>query len=244
MSAPDHEHEWVQGPEYPDLRCTVCGASHSAIQTMLGQAAADAKRVAGERYYTGCRVRQESETLELWLSDAPPQVLQELEAIRPGVYEIHNDAAHARGELLALQKSVDGAALRSEGIKLTRFGPRNDGYIWVLVNTDPAAAQAWFDARHGTGWFRCYQPEPNTVAMVQLKCPETGKPIDVFEYRSGMGIHADIFSRPLPCPHCGESHTWTSGYRGQAIMALQRSPDASRVLVETTQDGFSATALP
>jgi hypothetical protein len=244
MSPSDHEHEWVQGPGYPDLRCAACGASHSAIQTMLGEAAADAKRVAGDAHYAGCRVRQESETLELWLSDAPPQVLQELDAIRPGVYEIHNDAAHTLSELLTLQDSIDLPALTAQGIKVHRFGPRNDGYIWVGVNTDPAAAQAWFEAEYGPGFFRFEVPEPNTVAMVQLKCPETGKAIDMFEYRSGMGITADSFSRSIPCPHCGESHPWTSWYRGQAIMALQRSPHASRVLVETTQDGFSATALP
>jgi hypothetical protein len=112
------------------------------------------------------------------------------------------------------------------------------------VNSDPAAAQAWFEAEYGPGFFRFEVPEPNIVAMVQLKCPESGEAIDIFEYRSGMGITADLFSRPIPCPHCGENHTWTSGYRGQAIQALQRSPHASRVLVETTQDGFSATALP
>jgi hypothetical protein len=244
MSPTDHEHKWVQGPEYPDLRCAACGASHSAIQTMLGEAATDAKRVAGEGHYTGCRVRQESETLELWLSSAPPQVLEDLEALRPGVYEIHNDGAHPLDELLTLQKSVDHAALKSQGIKGNQFGPRNDGYIWVCVNTDLAAAQAWFDDQYGPDWFRCYAPEPNTVAMVQLKCPETGTPIDIFEYRSPGFMTADIFSRQIPCPHCGENHTWTSWYRGEAVMALQRSPHASRVLVETTQDGFSATALP
>jgi hypothetical protein len=244
MSPTDHEHEWVEGPGYPDLRCAACGASHSAIQTMLDEAAADARRVAGDAYYAGCRVRQESETLELWLSDAPPQVLQELDAIRPGVYEIHNDAAHTLSELLTLQNSIDLPALTAQGIKVHRFGPRNDGYIWVGVNTDPATAQAWFEAEYGPGFFRFEVPEPNIVAMVQLKCPETGKAIDMFEYRSGMGITADSFSRSIPCPHCGENHTWTSGYRGQAIMALQRSPHASRVLVETTQDGFAATALP
>jgi hypothetical protein len=53
---------------------------------MLGEAAADARSVAGEAHYTGCRVRQELEKLELWLFDAPPQLLQELEAMRPGAY--------------------------------------------------------------------------------------------------------------------------------------------------------------
>lgn len=242
--SPTHVHDWVPGSEFPDLQCAVCGASHSAIQTMLGEAAADAKRVAGEAYYTGCRVRQESETLELWLSDAPPEVLQELEALRPGVYEIHNDAAHPLGELLALQKSIDLAAMRAQGIKVHGFGPRNDGYIWVGVNSDPALAQPWFEAEYGPGLFRFEVPEPNIVAKVQLKCPATGKPIDLGEYWSGMGITADAFSRTIPCPHCGGRHTWTSSYRGQAIMALQDSPHASRVLVEITQDGFTATALP
>lgn len=244
MYPADHVHEWIEGPGYPDLRCAACGASHSAIQTMLGEAAEDARRVAGDAYYTGCRVRQESETLELWLSAAPPQVLQEIEALRPGVYEMHNDAAHPLGELLALQASIDLRAMTSQGIKVHGFGPRNDGYIWVGVNSDPAAAQAWLEAEYGRGFFRFEVPEPNTVAMVQLRCPETGKAIDIFEYRSGSGITADIFSTTIPCPHCGESHTWTSWYRGEAIMALQRSPHASRVVVETTEDGYSATALP
>jgi hypothetical protein len=160
------------------------------------------------------------------------------------VYEIHNEAAHPLSELLALQKSIDLAACTSQEIKVHGFGPRNDGYIWVGVNTDPAAAQAWFEAEYGPGFFRFEVPEPNIVAMVQLKCPEIGKAIDIFEYRSGMGITADLFSGPIACPHCGENHTWTNGYRGQAIQALERSPRASRVLVEATQDGFSATALP
>jgi endogenous inhibitor of DNA gyrase (YacG/DUF329 family) len=112
------------------------------------------------------------------------------------------------------------------------------------VNSDPAAAQAWFEAEYGPGFFRFEVPEPNTVAMVQLKCPETGKAIDLFEYRSGMLITADIFSRAIPCPHCGENHPWTSWYRGEAIMALERSPQATRVVVEETEDGYSATALP
>lgn len=162
----------------------------------------------------------------------------------PGVYEIHNDAAHPLSELLALQHAIDHPAMKAQGIKVHSFGPRNDGYIWVGVNTDPAAAQAWFEGEYGPGWFRFEVPEPNIVAMVQLECPETGKPIDMFEYRSGMLITADLFSGAIPCPHCGGNHTWTSWYRGHAILALQRSPHASRVLVETTLDGFSATALP
>ena len=56
---------------------------------MLGEAAEDARRLAGEPHYTGCRVRHESEMLELWLFDAPAQLLEELEALRRGVYVVH-----------------------------------------------------------------------------------------------------------------------------------------------------------
>jgi hypothetical protein len=211
---------------------------------MLGEAADDARRVAGDAHYTGCRVRQESETLELWLSNAPPEVLQELEALRPAVYVIHNDAAHPLDELLRVQKSIHLAALRSQGIQVTSSGPRNDGYIWVEVISDLAAAQAWFEAEHGPGLFRFYAPEHTVVAVVQLKCPETGEPIDVWSHRAGAPILANAFSMEIPCPHCGENHQWTSGDRGLAAQALQRSPDSTRVLVEQTPQGNVATALP
>jgi hypothetical protein len=179
MSPTDHVHEWIEGPGYPNLLCAACGASHSAIQTILGEADDDARRVAGEAHYTGSWVHQESETLELWLSSAPPQVLEDLEALRPGVYEIHNDAAHPLGELLALQQSIDHRVISSQGIKVHGSGPRNDGYICAI-----------------------------------------------------------------PCPHCGESHPWTSWYLGEAIKALECSSHATRVVVEATEDGYSATALP
>jgi hypothetical protein len=87
MPGTDHEHTFVWDGEKL-LQCP-CGANHSAIQTMLGEAADDARRVVGDAHYTGCRVRQELEKLELWLFDAPAPVLHELEAIRPGVYLIH-----------------------------------------------------------------------------------------------------------------------------------------------------------
>ena len=75
--------------------------------------------------------------------------------------------------------------------------------------------------------------------MVQVKCPETGKPVDIMEVRPHSPMHADRFSKLVPCPHCGKSHTWTSGMRGLAYRTLNASPEATRVLVE----GDSATAL-
>ena len=85
------------------------------------------------------------------------------------------------------------------------------------------------------------------MAMVQLKCPETGKPIDIGDAppeRANMPTAAVHSTREVPCPHCAKRHIWSSSHMGHAMIALSDSPDATRVLVEATQDGITATALP
>jgi endogenous inhibitor of DNA gyrase (YacG/DUF329 family) len=83
------------------------------------------------------------------------------------------------------------------------------------------------------------------MAIVRLKCPETGKPVDVWQYTPGSPMHADRFSKLIPCPHCGKNHAWTSRDRATAVRGLNASPDATRVLVEHRErDAVSATALP
>ncbi len=78
------------------------------------------------------------------------------------------------------------------------------------------------------------------MAMVQLKCPETGEPVDIEETSPGGMRKAHMFWRAVLCPHCGKSHTWTSHRQDLAQLALNASPEATRVCV----DGDSATALP
>jgi hypothetical protein len=108
----------------------------------------------------GAGCAPETETLELWLCGAPSQALQELEAIRPGVYAVHNDAPHTLTELLELMHSIDLSALRSQGIEMNQIGPRNEGHLGVGVSSDVAAAQAWFEAEYGDGLFRVFAAEP------------------------------------------------------------------------------------
>ena len=82
------------------------------------------------------------------------------------------------------------------------------------------------------------------MAMLQLKCPNTGEPVDVGECSPDAVMALALWSTTLACPHCGEDHPWTSGHVGIAMQALQRSPDASRVLVDHDgQDGAFATAI-
>jgi hypothetical protein len=82
------------------------------------------------------------------------------------------------------------------------------------------------------------------VAMLQLKCPKTGRPVDIGEYSPDGVVALAVWSRPLACPHCGEDHPWTSGHLGIAMQALHRSPGASRVLVDHDgRDGAFATAI-
>jgi hypothetical protein len=158
MSEAKHEHTFVWDGQ--ELLPCACGADMMAIESVLKPAADDARRVAGEAHYTGCRLRQESETVELWMCDAPSQVLQELEAIHPNVYLIHNDAPRTLSELLKLMHSIDLFALRSRGIEVNRIGPETDGYLLVGVGTDIAAAQAWFEAAYGDDLLRVIAAEP------------------------------------------------------------------------------------
>jgi len=52
------------------------------------------------------------------------------------------------------------------------------------------------------------------MAIVQIKCPETGKPVDVWRYQRGGIVQANIFQKLVSCPHCGKEHPWSSHDRG------------------------------
>ena len=158
MCPTDHEHTFVwDGDEL--LPCP-CGAIHSVISADLDEAADDARRVVGDAYYTGCWLRQELETLELWLFNAPAQVLQELNALHPGVYLIHNDAPRPRTAVYDLGKSLDRAARKSEGINANVVGPSEDGYLRVGVLEDVQGAQKRLDEIYGSNVVRVYESSP------------------------------------------------------------------------------------
>lgn len=62
------------------------------------------------------------------------------------------------------------------------------------------------------------------MAMLQLKCPETGKPVDLHDVPAEeallpIGGAAKVWR--IPCPHCGGSHTWTSSGFAMAMGALR-----------------------
>ena len=158
MSPTDHEHTFVwDGREL--LPCA-CGANVLAIQDMLHPAADDAERLAGDPYYTGCRLRQELEAVELWLFNAPEQVLQELEAAYPGVYLIHNDAPRPLTALDELRDSFDWEAWKAEGVRVSVVGPTVDGYLNVGVEDDLETAQKKLDAAYGDNVIRVSQQGP------------------------------------------------------------------------------------
>jgi hypothetical protein len=83
------------------------------------------------------------------------------------------------------------------------------------------------------------------MAVLQLNCPETGKPVEVVRDAVPNGIvPLALFSREILCPHCGKNHLWTHGHLALAIQTLHDSPNATRVLVDHATEGLSATALP
>lgn len=102
--------------------------------------------MAGDAYYTGGRLRQELEAVELWLCDPPSQVLQKLEAIHPGVYRIHDDAPRPHTAVLGLMDDLPVDRLKAEGIHIVRVGPTVGGYLHVSVMGDVPSAQARLDA--------------------------------------------------------------------------------------------------
>jgi endogenous inhibitor of DNA gyrase (YacG/DUF329 family) len=77
------------------------------------------------------------------------------------------------------------------------------------------------------------------MAILQFRCPETGAAVELGEISPDANLALSAWSRPIPCPHCGKTHAWTSGDLGQAMTALRGLPDATRVLL----DGGLATAL-
>ena len=158
MAAADHEHTFAWDGQA--LLPCACGANMMAIEPVLSAAASDARKVIPETHYTGCRLRQESEAVELWLFNAPLQVLDELEAIHPGVYLIHNDAPRPRSAVDDLRDTFDWARWKSEGIKTWTVGPTEDGYLNVGVEDDVETAQKKLDAAYGDNVVRASQQGP------------------------------------------------------------------------------------
>lgn len=85
------------------------------------------------------------------------------------------------------------------------------------------------------------------MAMLQLKCPETGEPVDIRDVSPRVALlrrhNAALWVRRIPCLHCGNTHSWSSGDEVRAIETLADSPDATRVLVEGESTSRSVTAL-
>lgn len=158
MSGAKHEHTFGWDGQEP-TPCA-CGAEMMAIELALDPAASDARRMAREAHYTGCRLRQDLEAVELWMCDAPSQVLQELEASHPGVYLIHNDAPRPRTRVDDLRDSFDWQRWKANGIKVWVVGPTEDGYLNVGVEDDLETAQNELDAAYGDDVVRVSQQGP------------------------------------------------------------------------------------
>lgn len=118
-----------------------------ANQSNLDAAADAARATAGSSYYTGAVVDDAANKVDVYLADAPQSLINQLQALHPGVYVIHNDAAHPLTELLKLENSLDLPALKSQGIDVVSVHPGNDGYLQVGVSSSVEAAQQALDAK-------------------------------------------------------------------------------------------------
>lgn len=129
-------------------------------QDALDADANDAQRIAGRSYYTGAIVHADTNTVDLYLADAPQSVIDELNAEHPGIYVIHNDAPHTSATLLKLEADFDEGSLRAQGIHVTQWGPTVDGYLQVGVTSDVATAKAMLDKIYGPNVIQVVKTEP------------------------------------------------------------------------------------
>jgi hypothetical protein len=134
--------------------------STPANQPLLDAAATDARSAAGELYYTGCRVLSDSNSVELYLANAPPRVLERLEAMHPGIYGIHNDAPRPLRAIEEIRKKIDFEEFKRKGIAIVSHGPTVDGYVKVGVMNDVPTAQMKLDAMFGPDVIRVHIDTP------------------------------------------------------------------------------------
>ena len=70
------------------------------------------------------------------------------------------------------------------------------------------------------------------MAMLQLKCPDTGRPVDLRDAPPDANIALSASSRRSRVFTAAGKNRWTSGHLGLAIQALYASPDVTRVLID------------
>jgi hypothetical protein len=137
-------------------------------QDALDADADDAQRIAGRAYYTGASIDSDTNTVDLYLAEAPQSVLDELNAAHPGIYVIHNHAPHTSATLLKLEADLDEPALRDQGIDVIEWGPTVDGYLQVGVTSDVATAQAKLDEIYGPNVVHVFKGEGAMLAVATV----------------------------------------------------------------------------
>ena len=129
--------------------------------------------MAGSAYYANAALNNASNTVDLYLAGAPQSLLDRLNALHPGMYVIHNDAANPRSAVLNLENSIDIAALRSQGVVISSLVPTSRGYLQVGVSSDVAAATAKLNSLYDASLFRVVK-ETDGSAMAGMTGP-TGR---------------------------------------------------------------------
>lgn len=134
---------WGDGSLVRSARAAVGGSSPTpSNEDALTAAAQDAQSVSGGTYYAGSMLDDSANVVDLYLVNAPQTLIDQLNTLHPGMYQIHNNAPATLVQLMALQKSLPVDALASQGVDVTRVGPTADGHLIVGVSSNLAAAQS------------------------------------------------------------------------------------------------------
>lgn len=189
------------------------GSPTPADEPALSAAAADARSVAGDAYYAGAVVDDSANAVDVYLANAPQAIIDQLEALHPGVYLIHNTAPATLSDLLNLQKSLPVDALRAQGIDINRVGPTADGHLIVGVGSGLAAAQSALAPLVSPSILEVIQQAPATQTGYRYNDPHdpnwkggdfiTCIPLDAcLDCSSGINVKDSSHTYMLSAAHC------------------------------------------
>jgi hypothetical protein len=135
-------------------------------QPALDAAADEARAIAGDAYYSNAAVDAAANTVTVYLSHAPRDVLDRLTAAHPSIYVIDNRAAFSEARVLELEDAISARipAWATAGVRIGYLRPTLDGHLEVGVNSNAADAASRLGAAYGAALRVVRDTEPTYPA--------------------------------------------------------------------------------
>jgi Trypsin len=129
-------------------------------QPALDAAADDARALVPSTFFAGVVVDDDANVVDVYMAHAPLSVIDQLQAMHPGLYVIHNAAPSARSDVLARLSSLDVPALAARGVAVVSWGPTEDGRMQIGVSSALSTAQTVLAQLFGSQSLSVYPTSP------------------------------------------------------------------------------------